>query len=320
MTTAERDMDTTSRADTVREFFAQIRAARQAGWGNPFGYLFIAPALSLYLVFNIWPMIRGFVMAFTDYRFLYPDSIWDFSGVGNFGEMLADRHFWNAFGVSIRYSLMVIPATLVLALFIAVLISRVKSLDGFYRWVIYLPTILPIAVTFLMWKAFYDPRFGFINANLAAMGMDPATLPRWLGSTRTALPAVAAADIWRSVGFPCLLFVLGIYNIDRSLYEAASIDGASGWQSFWRITIPLLRPVFTLVLVLNSHILGATEQMMIMTEGGPQRTTETVGLYLYKMAFQLGDLRLGYAAAISLALGLLSAAFAGFWFRALREQ
>ena len=310
--------DTSTKAATVRSFLEELRVAHKTGWGNPFGYLFIFPAVSLYLVFNVWLIIRGFTMAFTDYRFLYPDSLWDFSGLANFHEMVSDSRFWESFGISIRYTLMVVPSTIIIALFIAVLVSRVNSLSGLYRWAIYLPTILPIAVTFLMWREFYDPRFGFINANLARIGVNP--LPRWLGNPRTALPSIAVADIWRSVGLPCLLFILGIYNIDRSLYEAAAIDGANAWQSFWRITIPLLRPVFTLVLVLNSGILGATEQMMIMTGGGPQRATQTVGLYLYNMAFHFGDLRLGYAAAISLALGLLSATLSAFWFKVLRES
>ncbi|MCD6520537.1 MAG: sugar ABC transporter permease [Anaerolineae bacterium] len=306
------------RKATLAAFLQELRATRRATWGNPFGYLFIAPALILYLIFNVWPIIRGFLMAFTDYRFLYPETRWAFNGLANFQEMVNDKDFWFSLGISIRYSLMVIPTVIVLSLFLAVIISRVRHLTAFYRWVVYLPTILPIAVTFLMWKEFYDPRFGFINANLKLLGIHP--LPKWLGSTKTALPCIAAADVWRSIGFPTLLFLIGIYNINRELYEAAAIDGANAWQQFWQITIPLLRPTFMLVLVLNSAILGATEQVMIMTGGGPQKATLTIGLYLYNIAFTYGDLRLGYAAAISLVLGLISAGFSAFWFKVLREE
>ena len=144
--------------------------------------------------------------------------------------------------------------------------------------------------------------------------------PKWLGDTRWALFCVAVTDIWRSFGFPALLFIIGIYNINRELYEAASIDGANGWEQFWGITLPLLRPVLTLVLVLNSNILGATEQMMVMTNGGPQNSTMSLGLFLYHMAFTFGDLRLGYAAAIGLSVGLLGATLTGFWFRVLRPK
>jgi multiple sugar transport system permease protein len=287
-------------------------------WGNPFGYLFIAPAIILYLVFNIWPLVRGLTMAFTDYRFIYTDTAWDFNGVANYVEMVGDASFWRAFGISVRYTLIVIPLVIVMSLIIAVCISNVLHLSGFYRWMVYLPTILPIAVTLLMWKEFYDPTFGFINVTLRHWGIENP--PKWLGDVKLALPCVAVTDIWRSFGFPTLLFVIGIYNINRELYEAAAIDGANGWQQFWSITLPLLRPILMLVLVLNSNILGATEQMMVMTGGGPQNATMSLGLYLYQMAFQFGDLRLGYAAAISLVVGLLGATMTGFWFRVLREK
>jgi len=157
-----------------------------------------------------------------------------------------------------------------------------------------------------------------INASLRAWGVERP--PKWLGDTRLALPCVAVADIWRGFGFPALLFIIGIYNINRDLYEAASIDGATAWQQFWKITLPLLRPIITLVLVMNANILGATEQMMVMTAGGPQNATMSLGLFLYNKAFSFGDLRVGYAAAIGLAVGLLGATISGFWFRVLRPK
>ena len=306
------------RAETLQALGRAVKGARLEAWGNLFGYLFIAPAIALYLVFNIWPLLRGFTMAFTDYRFIYPDTIWDFNGGANFVEMVKDDDFWSAFGVSIRYTLMVIPALLAFAMAVAVLISRVRHVAGFYRWIIYLPTILPIAVTLLMWREFYDPTFGFINVTLRSWGVQRP--PKWLGDVKLALGCVAVTDIWRSFGFPALLFIIGIYSINRELYEAASIDGANGWMQFWGITLPLLRPVLTLVLVLNSNILGATEQMMVMTAGGPQNATLSLGLFLYNMAFLFGDLRLGYSAAIGLTVGLLGATLTGFWFRVLRPR
>ena len=307
-----------SRAETIRELGRAVKGARSEGWGNIFGYVFIAPALLLYLVFSVWPIFRGLIMAFTDYRFIYPETILDFNGVQNFAEMFADKVFWRSFGISVRYTLMVIPTLIALSLLIAVIISRVQHAAGFYRWMIYLPTILPIAVTLLMWREFYDPTFGFINVTLRHWGVQSP--PKWLGDVKLALGCVAVTDIWRGFGFPALLFLIGIYNINRELYEAASIDGATGWMQFWKITLPLLRPVLTLVLVLNSNILGATEQMMVMTAGGPQDATLSLGLYLYQIAFTFGDLRVGYAAAVSLVVGLLGVTLTGFWFRVLRPK
>ncbi len=290
---------------------------RRAERNNPFGYLFLAPALLLYLVFNLWTIFRGFAMAFTDYRFLYPDSRWDWNGIANFREMISDSDFWESLILALRYTLMVLPTTIILAVCIAVVISKVHRGANFYRWMIYLPVILPVAVTYLMFGEMYNTKFGFINNVLRNWGVEQ--LPNWLGNPRYVLPSLAVADIWRSLGFPTLLFLIGIYNINSELFEAAAIDGATGWQQFWRITLPLLKPTFALVLVLNLAVIGVTEPMLLLTQGGPQDASRTIGLYTYQVALQFGDLRLGYASAMSLVLGLASALISLVIFRTLRE-
>ena len=164
MTLARPEAGAEARPSILVTLTRELARARQARLvSNPFGYLFIAPAVILYLVFSVWPMFRGFVMAFTDYRFIYPKTQWDFNGLANFAEMLGDKVFWSSLGISVRYTLIVTPTTIVLSLLLAALIGRVRHLAGFYRWVIYLPVILPIAVTLLMWGQFYGNKFGFIN-------------------------------------------------------------------------------------------------------------------------------------------------------------
>ena len=300
----------------LREFRRQTKAEKVKS--NPFGYLFIAPALVLYLVFNIWPMIRGFAMAFTDYRFIYPKSKWEFNGVANFVELFQDKIFWESLGLSVRFTLIVLPSALIFALLVALLINRVRSGSGFYRWASYLPVILPTAVTFLMWGQFYGDKFGFINTNLRALGI--ATPPNWLGSVQYALLSVAVVDVWRAFGFFTILFLIGLYNINAELFEAASIDGANAWQQFWQITLPLLRPTFLLILVLNAGINPAAEQILILTGGNPQNATRTLGFYNFQVAFSFGDLRMGYAASMSLILWVVTALMTAFWFRVLRER
>lgn len=283
------------------------------------GYIFIAPALLLYLVFNIWPLIRGILMAFTDYRFVYPDTRWDFNGIENFVQLFGSSRVREAALVSARYSLMVVPAVLLLSLTTAILISRVRRGSGFYRWTVYLPTILPVAVSFLMFRQMYALNFGLINSLLRNMGVEKP--PHWLGEVATALPAVGVAHLWIIFGFPTLLFLIGIYNIGSELYEAASLDGATPWQQFTRITLPLLKPTTALVLILTiPGIFGVTEPMLILTLGGPQGSTQTLGYYLYDIAFVRGDLRLGYASAISLVVSLVTAAMVALIFRWSRER
>jgi ABC-type sugar transport system permease subunit len=299
----------------------QARLGRRRGAvgerNNPWGYLFIAPALGLYLLFNVWPIIRGFVMAFTDFRFIYPDTRWNFNGFDNFREMFSDDDFWNAVGVSLRFTAYVLPTTIVVSLLLAVVISKVNLFAGFYRWMIYLPVILPVAVTYLMFGEMFSGRFGFINAVLRDLGMRRP--PNWLNDPDWALPALSMTDIWRGIGFPTLIFLIGIYNIGSDIYEAAAVDGASGWQQLKSITIPLLKPMFALVLLLNlATVPMVVDPMLILTGGGPQDTTMSLGLYAYQTAFQMGDLRLGYAAAMNLVLGLSSAVVALLAFRLLR--
>ncbi len=284
---------------------------------NPWGYLFIAPALGLYLVFSVWPIFRGFIMAFTDFRFSYPDTRWDFNGLGNFREMIHDHVFWTAVGVTLRYTAYVLPSTIIISLLFAVVISKVQRVAGFYRWMIYLPVILPVAVTYLMFGQMFNNKFGLINATLRDFGMKRP--PNWLSDTHWVLRAVSSADIWRGVGFPTLLFLVGIYAISSELYEAAALDGASTWQQFYSITLPLLKPVFALILLLDLATMPqVVDPVLILTGGGPQNKTTTLGFYAYDQAFRLGDLRLGYASAINLVLGIVCAIVALVVFQFLR--
>lgn len=286
-------------------------------YNNLLGYAFIAPAMALYLLFNIWPIIRGFLMAFTDYRFVYPDTRWDFNGIDNFVRMASDQNIHTSLWIAIKYTAMVLPITIVLALFIAVLISRVRTGASFYRWIVYLPNILPIAVSFLMFREMYGLKFGLISNTLRGLGVENP--PNWLGDVTYALPSIAAAHIWIIFGFPTLLFLIGIYNIGSEMYEAASLDGASSWQQVYWITMPLLKPTFALIIVLLIGVLGVTDPMLLLTNGGPENSTRTVGLHIYQVAFVRGDLRLGYAAAVSLVIGLISALISAGVFRWSRE-
>lgn len=300
----------------MKNFRSRSTARRSGAGGRPnyYGYLFIAPAMILYLVFSVWPIVRGFLMAFTDYRFIYPDTRWNFNGIQNFVEMYEDPIFWESARVSIRYTAFVLPAIVVISLVLALLISKVHRGAGIYRWTVYLPVILPVAVTYLMFGEMFSYQYGFINSVLASIGVDNP--PHWLGDTRYVLPALGVSDIWRSFGFPTLLFLIGIYNIGSDIYEAAALDGANGWQQFWTITLPLLRPIMALIIVLNMAVIPMViDPMLILTGGGPQDASLSLALNAYQMAFQFGDLRLGYAAAMNLVLGLTSAivALSVFW-------
>jgi ABC-type sugar transport system permease subunit len=292
------------------------------GWGNPWGYVFIAPALALYLTFNAWPVVRGLLMAFTDYRFLVPGSEWSFNGLANYQEMFSrDRTFWHAFGVSLRYTLLTFPAGLLLSLAVALLVAQVRRprVASFYRVIVYLPVVLPISVAMLLWQQLYHYQLGYLNFVLKSV-FHVATPPNWLGDVQVALPAIAGATVWKAFGADTLLFLIGLYGINRDIYEAASIDGAGPWQQVRYVSLPLLKPVFVLIIALNAGIASATQEMLILTNGGPQNATLTLGLYGYQLGFQKGDLRLGYAAAMYLLLGVIHMVLAFAVLKTLRTE
>lgn len=286
-------------------------------------YLLVAPALIMWMVFNIYTMLRGITMAFQDYRFLYPETqslLVSFSGVENFREMFSDRMFGDSLIVSLKYTALYLPISIILPVIVASLLAEVTSdkLASFFRVVIYMPAVLPIAAAMLVWKKLYDPDFGYLNILLGNLIGQKVKL-LWLGP-QLALPSIAIAALWKGFGYNTLLFLIGIYGINRELYDAASVDGCTGIRSWWYVTLPLLKPIFTLILVLNAGILGATEQAMIMTGGGPGDRTMTTGLYLWRVAFQYGDMRMGYAAAVSLVLGIISMLLSAIIFKLMRSE
>jgi len=309
---------------TLRLWFQLLRGLRREERGDPIGYLFILPGLLAFLIFQVYPIVRGIWMAFTDYRFLIP-GYEPFVGVGNFVEAFTqDSLFWPTFRRSLHFTAIYLPTELLLGLAFASIIGLVKNakVAGFYRTIIYLPVILPVAVAMLMWKEMFNNQYGFVNHLIGAWLHLPQLRQPWLSVPRWTVPVVAVSRIWKDAGFAALLFLIGIYNINRELYEAAEIDGASTWQQWWSITLPLLKPITTLVLVLNAGVASAAQEFMI-TYGsyfGPEQSALTLGYYIWTIAFKWGDLRLGYAAAMSLFLGVLAMIMTGVIFALLRTE
>ena len=321
------------KVDEVREqgrgavfgaFLQEIIHIREQRWGNLWGYFFIAPAIILYLIFQAWPILRGLFMAFSDYRWLIRSThgFAGFNGIANWVEMFNDETFWRSLGIAFRFTLQFLPFTLILSLFVAVMISKVKGVAAaVYRVIAYMPVVLPAAVAMLVWARLYHPQFGYLNVMLKSVGVDNP--PNWLGSPKWALISMTIPTIWKQFGYWTLLFLIGIYNINTEIYEAAVVDGANGWQQFARITVPLLKPIFTLILVLGSGVVSATVESMALfegTSGGPAESALTVGVYLYRTAFIHGDMRMGYAASMSLFVSLINMVITFVVFRTMRTE
>src|SRR5207245_8073042 len=184
----------------------------------------------------------------------------------------------------------------------------------------YLPRVLTIAVALLLWRQLLNNQFGYVNYLVRDVLGLPA--PNWLGDASWIIPTLAIASIWKHVGQPILLFLIGIYGINSELYEAASIDGAGRWQQLWSITLPLLRPTLVLVFVLSAGILGTVEESLVFfpTDYGSRNAALLIGRYAYDTAFRLGDMRWGYAAAMNLTVGVISMLVSTVVFRRLRGE
>lgn len=300
--------------------------ARGGKKGETWGWFFIAPAIALFLVFQLWPLVRGLLMAFSDYRALDPSThgILNLNGLANYREIFADPAFFQAMGVTLRYTALYTPLLILLALATALLIAMVKTplLSGFYRVVAYIPVVLPVSVSMMLWRQLYSHDYGYLNQLLRLLGVaDP---PYWMALPELAYWTVLLPDLWLGFGYYTFLFLIGLYNIDPTLYEAADIDGAGFWTQLRRITLPLLKPVFLLILVSQAALSGGTLPAMTLfpdgSPGGPGQSMMTVGLYGIHTAFGMGDLRMGYGASMGLVTALVSIAISAAVFKALKME
>ena len=270
---------------------------------------FLAPNLLLFLVFMLIPIGMGIVMGFFKWDGYNPA---EFIGFKNFFRLFSDSGFRSSLGITFYYTLLTVPATMVLALFFAMLLTREIRGKGVFRALVFFPYIASIVAVSIVWQFLYNADAGPINEALRAVGIENP--PRWTSSKDTALIAVAVMNIWRTVGYYMVIFVAGILTIPPSLYEAAHIDGAGVWQRFRRVTLPMLSPTTFFVLVIaiiNSF--QAFTPIYVMTGGGPGSATQVLVFRIYEEAFV--NSVFGYASAQAVVLFLIVLAFTIFQFK-----
>jgi ABC-type sugar transport system permease subunit len=306
----------------MKKAFTNVRQEKP---GDRLGYLFITPAILLFLVFQGYPIVRGLLMAFSDYRWLVPETQGWFAlnGLENYKAILQDEMFIRAFRITLQYTAFFLPLLLTLSLGTALLITWVRNprLASFYRIVTYIPVVMPVSVSMMMWRQIYNPEYGFLNHFLRTV-VHIQNPPLWLSDPSWSMAAVLIPDLWLGFGYFTLLFLIGLYNIDGTLYEAAAIDGANGWQLLVHITLPLLKPIITLVLITTGGLASAVVPVLTLFQipAGPQRSMLTLGVYGFQTAFSIGDMRMGYAAAMGLVTGVFSIVFTALVFKLLRTE
>src|SRR3954469_2918520 len=280
-------------------------------------WLFLLPSLIGFVVFYAYPALRGFYLSFTDFNLLRNSGEW--VGTRNYQLMFADALFWNALWVTLKYVVINIGIQTILALAIAVLMHRLTQ-SIVVRGILVLPWLIPNVVLALLWMWMLDPNLGIVNHYLNAVGIPSQA---FLGSEGQVIPTLAGINIWRHMGYTALLLFAGLMTIPSNYYEAAATDGASEWHMFRTITLPLLRPVLALVLVISivgSFQIFDTVQVatggFAGTPGGPGNASRVLYLYIFQQAFEFNAL--GYAAALSVALIVLLVAVAAIQLRLLR--
>jgi multiple sugar transport system permease protein len=272
---------------------AEPRRGRDPRTGRA-AFLFTAPFFVVFVAFLFWPVLSA-VRASLFYDSLVGGASW--AGLENYTELLSDSTFWAAMWHTAFFTLLSVPPLVVLPLGLALLVSRVRRMQWLFRLAFFAPYVLPVSVIVLIWNWMYQPGFGLINSYLVSLGFAEVN---WLGQPGVAMIAAVIATVWWTLGFNFVLYLAGLQEIPRELYEAAATDGATPGQQLRRITLPLLSSTIVLVTVLQVIAsLKVFDQIYLLQQGnaGPEDSTRTAIQLIYETGFT--QYRIGYASAMS---------------------
>ncbi|HKJ84733.1 MAG TPA: sugar ABC transporter permease [Spirochaetia bacterium] len=281
-----------AKAGSSRPGIQRIKEARTA-------WLMSAPAILLLLAFLVAPFILAIGFSFTDQRLIPNVNIGtSFVGIRNFFRLLSDSTFHRAILNNFYFAAVVVPIQTALALAMAMLVNLRMRFTNVFRTIYFSPVVITMVVVSIVWYLLYNPEEGFINQALNTVTFGAWPNVRWLQSTAWALPAIMILSIWQGVGFQMIIFLAGLQDIPDQLYEVADMDGATNQEKFWYVTLPMLRNT-TLFVVISTTILAFKlfKQVWVMTQGGPQESTTTAIVMMYRQGFQRGSV--GYASAIA---------------------
>lgn len=280
-------------------------------------YLFMLPGMLFFATFMIYPLVKAFQMSL--YRWsIMPGQPSEFLGLANYTRAFEDPIFWVALRNTVLYTVVTVPGQMALAMLVALLLNHIKRGRVFFRTLYYLPVITSWVIVSLLFKYLFQSPGGLINYLLTDVLHLIAEPVPWLRNPATAMVPIMSLGIWKGIGWSMVIFLAALQTIPGELYEAAAIDGAGRWQSFWRLTLPLMRP--TLVFVLVMLVIGGFNvfiSVYLITAGGPMKQTEVILSYMYHQAFDFLDF--GYGAALSYMLAALILVLSFLQIRFLRR-
>lgn len=256
--------------------------------------LFVSPAMLAFTVFVIVPALGGLVLAFFEWD-LFGTPV--FVGLDNLARLFTDPAMWQALGVTALFVVLGVIPTILVGFVLAVVVNVNMPGIGAWRVLYFTPMIASAAVSAIIWVNLYNGRSGLVNQFLALFGVDG---PNWLADPTWALPALVLMMIWGALPIVIILYLAGLQRVPEDIYAAASLDGAGRWRQLWSMTWPNVWGTTLLVAVMQavSFVSGSFEVALIMTDGGPLGTTQSLALYSYKVAFTERDI--GYGSALSL--------------------
>lgn len=266
-------------------------------------YLFLLPACVILGAFIFYPMIQAIWMSFTNYNMITEP---DYIALENYETLFQDDLFWLTLKNTLIYLIGVVPALVIIPIFLAVLVNQKLKGIGFFRSAFYIPVVTSLVVAGIAWDWIYKEN-GLLNYVLDLLGVLAEPIP-WLSTVDTAIYAVMLVTVWKGLGYYMIIYLAGLQSIPADLYEAAQIDGANWWKQVTKITIPMLMPFVLIVTIMSSiAAMKVFEEIYIMTGGGPLHSSETLVFFIYKEAFD--RLNMGYASAAGVILFLLTLIF-----------
>lgn len=261
------------------------------------GYLFILPIYVGFLTFILGPIIAAAVISFTRFDILGDTA---FIGLDNFTRMVVDGRLSTIYRNTAVFAIFAVTLNVAVGLALAVLLNRRMpiAVRNLFRSIYFFPVLVAHTYIAVIWQFLYQQDTGVINYYLGFLGVGP--IP-WLSSSQWVMPSVIIMDVWKNAGFAMLIFLAGLQGIPREYSEAAEIDGANSWQTFWRITLPLLSPtIFFVVVIFSIGAIQVFDTIIVLTQGGPGDASRSIVMYIYEKAFQTFDM--GYASALAMTL------------------
>jgi multiple sugar transport system permease protein len=280
-------------------------ARRESLWA----YAFIAPWTIGFIIFTVGPMLASLFFSFTEYDIVSPPQ---WIGLTNYVNLMHDDLFWHSLWITFKFALIALPLGLVISYLVAVLLNQKIRGINFWRTLYFLPSVIAGVAVALLWGRIFDPKFGVLNPFLAKFGIDG---PGWLSDPQWAVPSLVIMSLW-GVGGSIIIYLAGLQGVPTDLYDAAKVDGATAWQRFRHVTLPMTTPVifYNLILGLIATFQYFTEVYVLTNgTGNPARSTLFYNLYLYQNAFKY--FHMGYASAMAWVLFMIVLGFTLLIFR-----